>query len=256
VGESVVAAPLPAILRMAGYHEPTSCVTPRMLGTRGSVIVISMDPNCAEDLPFENRAAAGAVLGRRLFGIHWPTPGIVLALPRGGVPVGKSVAKALHLPLDVLVVRKVGHPDQPEFAIGAVAAGGVTIRNPRIATDISPSRFEALAATQRIEVNKRERRYRGGRPPLSLDGKTVILVDDGLATGATMRAALSAARIMGAAFLVAAVPVGSREAVEHLGGYADEVVCLYTPEPFQSVGMYYADFRQLKDSEVGDALAA
>jgi putative phosphoribosyl transferase len=227
-----------------------------MSGARESAIVISMDPFCAEDLPFENRTAAGAALGRRLFGIRWPAPAIVLALPRGGVPVGKAVAKALHLPLDVLVVRKVRHPDQPELAIGAVAAGGVTVRNPGVAADVPRDRFEALAAAQRVEVNKREVRYRWGRRPLSLEGKTVILVDDGLATGATMRAALSAARIMGAAFLVAAVPVGSREAMEHLGGHADEVICLYTPEPFQSVGMYYANFVQLKDSEVRDTLAA
>lgn len=216
----------------------------------------SMDPHCAEALPFANRAEAGAALGRRLFGIHWPSRAVVLALPRGGVPVAKEVADALHLPLDVLVVRKIRHPDHPELAIGAVAGGGVTVRNANIATDIPSKRFETLADEQRLEVEKREIRYRWGRKPLSLDDMTAILVDDGLATGATMRAALSAAHLMGAARLVAAVPVGSREAVRHLHGYADEVVCLYSPEPFQSVGMYYADFTPLKDVDVRDVLAA
>lgn len=172
-----------------------------------------------------------------------------------GVPVGKALAHALHLPFDVLVVRKVGHPAFPELAIGAVAAG-VTVRNADIAQEVSPGRFEALAARQRIEVNKREVRYRWGRAALSLEGKTVILVDDGLATGATMHAALRAARLMGAARLVAAVPVGSREAIERLRSCADEILCLYTPEPFHAVGSYYTDFRQLKDVEVRDALAA
>jgi len=170
--------------------------------------------------------------------------------------VAKAVASALHLPLDVLVVRKIRHPQEPELAIGAVAAGGVTVRNTDVAAGIAPTRFETLAAQQRIEVNKRELRFRAGRKPLSLDGMTAIIVDDGLATGATMRAALNAARLMGAVRLIAAVPVGSREAVRHLGRYADEVVCLYSPEPFQAVGMYYADFPQLKDADVRDALAA
>jgi len=221
-----------------------------------SAIVCFMDSGGDEAFPFEDRAAAGFALGRRLLGISWPSPAVVLALPRGGVPIAKAVAYELHLPFDVLVVRKVRHPRQPEVAIGAVAAGGVTVRNPNTAADISPTRFEALAAEQRIEVNKREVRYRWGREPLSLEGKTVILVDDGLATGATMRAALSAARIMGANCLVVAVPVGSREAIKSLQHHADEVICLHVPEPFEAVGAYYDDFRQLKDVDVRDALAA
>jgi len=215
-----------------------------------------MDPDCAEALPFENRAAAGAALARRLFGVHWHAPAIVLALPRGGVPVAKVVADALHVPLDVLVVRKVRHPDQPELAIGAVAAGGVTVRNKSLDPSVSRERFEALAADQRTEVERRESRYRPGRRPLSLAGQTAIVIDDGLATGATMRAALAAARAMGAAYLVAAVPVGSHDAVEHLGQFADEVICLYCPEPFQAVGVYYANFSQLRDADVRAALAA
>jgi putative phosphoribosyl transferase len=215
-----------------------------------------MDPDCAEALPFENRTAAGAALARRLAGVHWRAPAIVLGLPRGGVPVAQAVADALHLPLDVLVVRKVGHPDEPELAIGAVASGGVTVRNEDLDPTISRERFEALAAVERTEVERREIRYRPGRAPLSLEGKTAIVVDDGMATGATMRAALSAVRAMGAVYLVAAVPVGSHEAVDPLGQYADEVICLYCPEPFQAVGCYYASFSQLHDADVRAALSA
>jgi len=209
-----------------------------------------MDPNCAEALPLESRAKAGAELARRLAGIHWHAPPIVLGLPRGGVPVAHAVAKALHLPQDVLVVRKVGHPDHPEFAIGAVAPGNITVRNRAPGLDIQDDRFEALAAAKRIEVERLEKRLRPGRPALSLTGRTAIVVDDGLATGATMRAALDAARAMGAAYLVAAAPVGSRQAVAELSGDADEVICLYCPEPFQAVGCCYAKFPQLRDSDV------
>jgi len=215
-----------------------------------------MDPQGADTLPFPNRAEAGAALGRRLSGAHSSSNAVVLALPRGGVPVAKKVAEALHLPLDVLVVRKIRHPEEPELAIGAVAAGGVTVRNANASADVAPKRFEALADQQRIEVAKQEVRYRWGRKPQSLEGKTAILVDDGLATGATMRAALSAARLMGAARLVAAVPVGSRDAVRNLYGYADEVVCLHSPQPFQAVGMYYSDFAPFKDADVRVVLAA
>jgi putative phosphoribosyl transferase len=162
----------------------------------------------------------------------------------------------LHLPFDVLVVRKIRHPRMPELAMGAVAAGGVTVRNPHVASDVSAGHFEALAAEQRVEVNKREIRYRWGRQPLALDGKTVILVDDGMATGATMRAALGAVRLMGATCSIAAVPLGSREAVKDIRRYSDEVICLHSPEPFRAVGAYYADFAPLHDSDVRDALAA
>ena len=213
-----------------------------------------MHTDCAEALPFENRTVAGAALARRLAGIHWRDPAVVLGLPRGGVPVAKAVASALHLPLDVLVVRKIGHPQHPEFAIGAVAAGGITVRNPDQDTSISVECFEALAAEQRIEVEKRETRFRPGKPPLSLAGMTAILVDDGLATGATMRAALLAARAMGAKHRVVAVPLGDRNVVHQLEDHAEEVICLYCPEPFQSVGFHYADFAQLGDAEVRTAL--
>lgn len=216
-----------------------------------------MQTDCAEALPFESRAAAGAMLARRLAGIHWRAPPIVLGLPRGGVPVAHAVAKALHLPHDALVVRKVGHPDQPEFAIGAVAPAGVTVNNRALEMGISRERFDALAAAKRSEVERLEKKFRPGHAPLSLAGRTAILVDDGLATGASMRAALAAARALGAAYLVVAVPVGSRHAVGQLAGLADEVICLYCPEPFQAVGYYYAKFPQLRDSDVlaslGDA---
>jgi len=214
-----------------------------------------MDTDCCEALPFENRTVAGGELARRLAGVHWRGPAIVLALPRGGVPVAKAVASALHLPLDVLVVRKVRHPHDSEFAIGAVASGGIIVRNDSADASISRERFASLAAEQKIEVERLEICFRPGRAPLSLRGRTAILVDDGLATGATMHAALAAARAMGAAQLVAAVPVGSHEAVEDLARYADEVICLYSPEPFQAVGMYYANFSPLDDADVRIALS-
>jgi putative phosphoribosyl transferase len=226
-----------------------------MPGGATSAMVMAMDSSREVLLPFEDRTSAGVALGHRLLGVSWPAPAIVLALPRGGVPVAKAVARALALPLDVLIVRKVRHPDDPEVAIGAVAAGGVTVHNTSMG-GIAPDRFEKLANIQRREVSKREIRYRWGRKALDLDGKTAILVDDGLATGATMRAALDAARVMGAACLVAAAPVGSREAVQMLHRHADEVVCLQTPDPFRSVGSCYRNFAQLKDIEVRDALAA
>jgi len=208
-----------------------------------------MDTYCAEALPLENRTAGGLALAHRLAGIHWPAPAVVLALPRGGVPVAKAISATLHLPLEVLVVRKIRHPRDREFAIGAVAAGGFVVRNCGPASGIPGEQFDKLAAAGRAEVEHKESLYRSGRGPLSLAGKTVILVDDGVATGATMRAALGAARAMGAAHLVAAIPVGERHAVKELEKFADEVVCLYCPEPFQSVGFHYSKFSQLDEVE-------
>jgi putative phosphoribosyl transferase len=223
---------------------------------RGACDHPRMDPDCAEALPFESRTAAGVALARRLAGIHWRDPAIVLGLPRGGVPVAKAVASALRLPLDVLVVRKVSLPNQPEFAIGAVASGGITVRDNDQNSSISRQRFDSIATEQRIEVERRELRFRPGRARLSLTGKTAILVDDGLATGATMRAALAAARAMGAAHVIVAVPVGAREVVNRLAERADEIICLYCPEPFQSVGLYYANFSQPHDADVRAALGS
>lgn len=213
-----------------------------------------MDTDCSEALPFEDRADAGVALGRRLLGIRWPAPAIVLGIPRGGVAVAREVARILRQPLDALVVRKVRHPSNPELAIGAVAAGGILVRNPGFERSISREQFDALAAAQRVEVEQLEIRLRPGRGPLSLEGRTALLVDDGIATGATMRSALRAARALGAVHVVAAVPVGAREAVEELRKSADQVICLYSPEPFQSIGLNYANFAQVRDADARIAL--
>jgi predicted phosphoribosyltransferase len=208
------------------------------------------------DRIYANRAEAGQLLGaavRKRLGAH---PAIVLGLPRGGVPVAAAVAAALGAPLDVLVVRKVGVPAQPELAMGAVAPGGVTIRNEDVLAMLPGARrqFEAVASEERAELVRRERAYRGERPPLALTGRVAILVDDGVATGATLRAAVAAARQLGAARVVVAVPVASREAREMLEAEADDVICLQTPQFFVAVGGWYADFPQLSDAEVRELL--
>jgi len=178
-------------------------------------------------------------------------PIVGLALPRGGVPVAYEVALALRAPLDVLVVRKVGMPGQPELAIGAVAAGGIIVREPGTVGHLPAldTRFERLAQREVRELDRRERSYRSG-PPLPVRGKTVLLVDDGLATGSTMRAATVALRRLGAARIVIAAPVGARETCESLGDCAEEVVCAHSPSPFVGVGEWYDDFAQTGDEEV------
>ena len=206
---------------------------------------------------YSDRVEAGRLLGAAVRErLAAGAPAIVLGLPRGGVPVAAEVARSLDAVLDVLVVRKVGVPEQPELAMGAVGPGGVVVRNeallkliPHAARD-----FERVAQHERAEVDRRERAYRGGRPPLTLPGRTAILVDDGIATGATMRAGIAATRLLGAARVVVATPVAASEACALLEAEADEVVCLQVPPDFHAVGAWYEEFPQLDDDEVRELL--
>ncbi|HXQ32322.1 MAG TPA: phosphoribosyltransferase family protein [Steroidobacteraceae bacterium] len=208
------------------------------------------------DRVYANRTEAGQLLGAAVRKRLGAQPAIVLGLPRGGVPVAVPVAAALGAPLDVLVVRKVGVPSQPELAMGAVAPGGVTIRNEDVLAMLpgAARQFETVADEERAELTRRERAYRGERAPLDLAGLAAVLVDDGVATGATLRAAVAAARQLGAGRVVVAVPVASREARQMLEQEADDVVCLQVPQFFVAVGGWYADFPQLTDAEVRELL--
>ena len=204
---------------------------------------------------FANRREAGQVLAQRL-AHHRGAPGLlVLALPRGGVAVGYEVAAALEADLDVFIVRKLGMPGREEYAIGAIASGGVQVQNPMPAGLVSAADLAAVVAREQAELQRREKMYRGERPPLALEGRHVIVVDDGLATGATMRAALRALRQRNPARLVAAAPVGAADTCAALAAEADEVVCAATPEPFRAVGLWYRDFPQASDEEVRRLLA-
>ncbi|HXQ64552.1 MAG TPA: phosphoribosyltransferase family protein [Steroidobacteraceae bacterium] len=218
--------------------------------------VVMLPAEAPMDRVYANRAEAGQLLGAAVRKRLRAQPAIVLGLPRGGVPVAAPVAAALGAPLDVLIVRKVGVPMQPELAMGAVAPGGVTIRNEDVLAMLPDAarQFGAVAAVERAELVRRERAYRGDRPPLDLTGRAAVLVDDGVATGATLRAAVAAARQLGAARVVVAVPVASREARQMLEDEADEVVCLQVPQSFVSVGGWYADFPQLSDTQVRELL--
>ncbi len=180
----------------------------------------------------------------------------VLALPRGGVPIGYEVAQALNAPLDVFVVRKLGVPGHEELAMGAIAAGGVRVLNDDVLGYVPVPRaaIEAVAQREQQELERRERAYRGNRPPIDVAGKTVIVVDDGLATGSTMRAAVRALRKMQPRAIVVAVPVAAPQTCNELGREVDEMVCLRTPEPFQAVGLWYENFDQTSDEEVHDLL--
>lgn len=183
---------------------------------------------------------------------------MVLALPRGGVPVAFEVARALGAPLDVFVVCKLGIPGYPELAMGAIASGAVRVMNEDVVRWYRPSTaaIESVTRAELTELERRERAYRDGRSPLPLDGRTVILVDDGLATGSTMRAAVLAVRQLRPARVVVAVPVGARETCEALRATADEVVCALMPEPFSAVGLWYIDFSQTTDDEVRQLLSS
>lgn len=209
-------------------------------------------------LPFADRAEAGRLLAAELATLKLPPNVIVLALPRGGLPIGLEVAKKLHAPLDVVIVRKLGVPWQPELAMGAIASGSVqTLDHDLIrALGISREEIDAVIGKEKLEVERREKLYRKGRPALELQGRTVLVVDDGLATGSTMLVAASYVRSLKPARMLTAVPVGSVQACERLKTEADDCVCLATPEPFVAVGQWYADFPQVNDSEVQRFLEA
>jgi putative phosphoribosyl transferase len=206
---------------------------------------------------FRDRAEAGRVLAEQLAAYADRPDVIVLALPRGGVPVGYEVAQALHAPLDVFLVRKLGVPGHEELAMGAVATGGVRVLNEQVvrALHIPEQVIDAVARWELEELARRERLYRGDRPPPDVHGRTVILVDDGLATGATMLAAVGALRQQQPAGIVVAVPIASRDTCELLRDEVDDVICAATPDPFYAVGLWYENFEQLTDEEVRELLS-
>ena len=206
---------------------------------------------------FRDRHDAGRVLAERLAAYANRPDVLVLALPRGGVPVAYEVARALGAPLDVFVVRKLGVPGYEELAMGAVATGGVRVLNDQLIERLSipDHMIDAVTARERQELARRERLYRGGRPPPDISGRSVILVDDGLATGATMKAAIEALRQQNPARIVVAVPTAAPETCEEMKAKADDVICAITPEPFEAVGRWYQDFSQTTDEEVGALLA-
>jgi predicted phosphoribosyltransferase len=207
---------------------------------------------------FRDRREAGGWLAAKLAAKYANRPDVlVLALPRGGVPVAYEVAHALRAPLDVFLVRKLGVPGHEELAMGAVATGGVRVLNHDIvrALRIPDEVIDAVTAREQAELARRERLYRGDRPPADVRGRTVVLVDDGLATGATMLAAVQALRQQHPARVVVAVPIAPPETCEQLRTEVDEVVCAFTPEPFRAVGLWYEDFTPTTDDEVRDLLA-
>jgi predicted phosphoribosyltransferase len=206
---------------------------------------------------FQDRFEAGRVLASKLHQFSGRHDVVVLALPRGGVPVGYEVAQALHAPLDVCVVRKLGTPGQEELAMGALAPGGITVLNREViqALEIPQPIIDAAVGREQSEIERREREYRQGRPAAAVKGRTVIVVDDGLATGSSMRAAARALRKEGASVIVVAVPVAARSTCEEFEGETDQLICAATPERFWAVGQWYRDFSQTTDDEVRELLA-
>jgi predicted phosphoribosyltransferase len=207
--------------------------------------------------PFKNRTEAGRQLAKRLGAYARRPDAVVLALPRGGVPVGFAIAQRLGIALDILIVRKLGMPGHEEFAMGAVGSGGVRVLQPGVPglMGVTPEAVEAVTARELAELQRRERAYRGGRPPLDLAGRSAILVDDGVATGSTMLAAIEVARRMGPRTLVLAIPVAPPDTAAALEARVDEFVCLSTPLHFRAVGQWYDAFDQTSDEEVQDLLA-
>lgn len=208
-------------------------------------------------MQFEDRREGGRKLAEKLQAYRGRDDVLVLALPRGGVPVAYEVARALDAPLDVFLVRKIGVPGQQELAMGAIASGGVQVLNDRVVSSLGISReaIDETAERERRELQRRMTAYRGDRPEPELEGRTVLLIDDGLATGATMRAAVRAVRQRDPSRVVVAAPSGSSDAAQALAADADDVVCVMTPEPYYAVGAWYRDFSQTTDDEVRELLA-
>jgi len=211
-----------------------------------------------EEMVYQDRTEAGRALAARLMGFAGRGDVVVLALPRGGAVVGYEVAQALNAPLDVFVVRKLGTPGQPELAMGAIASGGIIVLNPDVVhgLNIPDELIRAVAKREQQEVERRERDYRGNRPALALRHHAVMLVDDGLATGSSMRAAVRAVRNRDPASIVVAVPVAAAPTCNELRSESavDHVICLTAPEPFQAVGQWYREFPQVSDQEVRELL--
>jgi len=201
---------------------------------------------------FRDRADGGRQLAHLLADYADREDVVVLALPRGGVPVGFEIARAIHAPLDVFLVRKLGVPGHDELAMGAIASGGVRVLSHDIIRQlgVSPAELDAVTTREQTELDRRDRLYRGDRPPAPLAGRVAILVDDGLATGSTMEAAILAARQSAPARVIVAVPVGAAETCERLRTIADDVVCALAPDHFQAVGLWYERFDQTTDEEV------
>ena len=218
---------------------------------------MTMSPQFGAPFRFADRRAAGIALSRRLRHFANRDDVVVLALPRGGVPVAYEVARGLGAPMDVFVVRKLGIPGHPELAMGAIASGGVRVMNEDVLALYRPSAatIDEVTRAEWIELERRERAYRLGHPPLPIHGQVVILVDDGLATGSTMRAAVRAVKGLRPARVVVAAPVGAAETCQALRKIADEVVCPLTPDPFSAVGLWYVDFSQTTDDEVRQLLS-
>jgi predicted phosphoribosyltransferase len=201
---------------------------------------------------FRDRREAGRRLAGELSHYRGRNDVVVLALPRGGVPVAYEVARELQAPLDIFIVRKLGVPGHEELAMGAIASGGVRVLNHNVVgtLEIPPEVVDEVAETEMVELKRREREYRGDRPPVSVRGRVAILIDDGLATGASMSAAVEGLRLLAPARIVMAVPTAALETCEAFEEKVDEVICAETPEPFRAVGLWYDDFSQTTDQEV------
>lgn len=203
---------------------------------------------------FTDRHQAGRALAEKLLHLKGTDP-LVLALPRGGVECAAEIAAALDAPLDVLIVRKLGLPGQEELAVGAIASGGGVVMNPEIAQRVPEQKIKQIIATESAELARREQRYRADLPPLNLRGRTIVLVDDGAATGASFLVALRLVHSCAPVRVVAAIPVASKEALEEIAARADITICLTAPEPFGGVGMWYHNFSQVSDETVEHLLA-